>query len=75
MTSTTHSVGAVALRSWLDANSLSARAFAEEHEMNIRSVQQWASGKTTPRAPAAMQIQKATDGVVSMMLWGVESKA
>ena len=71
MNTTQTTAGAVALRSWLATNEMSARQFANTHSLSPRSVQQWLSGKCAPRMDKAGVVAHATGGYVKVELWAM----
>ena len=69
MNKPTTTAGAVALRSWLSDNEMSAAAFATANKLNARSVQHWLSGAFAPRMDKAGVVERATGGYVAVRLW------
>jgi DNA-binding transcriptional regulator YiaG len=68
-TANTTTLGARALRLYLEANGVSVRDFADTAGLSERSLHHWLSGAGLPRIPAAHTIEQQTAGAVKVQLW------
>jgi hypothetical protein len=62
-------LGARALRLYLQTHGVSVRDFAGSSGLNERSLHHWLSGAGLPRIPAAATIEQQTAGAVKVQLW------
>lgn len=62
--------GPAALSAWLDENRTTKTAFATEIAASVQHVSNLCHGHTDPSRTMAVEIERATGGVVTVESWG-----